>query len=50
MKDAGIELVRMHTLHLSDEDIAALNDLRDDLSLKHPATRVLTRVIGKFVD
>lgn len=50
MKDAGIELVRMHTLYLSDDDIAAISDLRDSLALKHPAVRGLTRVVGKFVD
>ena len=50
MKDAGIELVRTHTIHLSDEDIKALSDIRDDLQLGDPAARALTRVIGKLVD
>lgn len=50
MKDAGIELVRTHTVHLSDEDIKALSDVRDGLQLKDPAARALTRVIGKLVD
>lgn len=50
MKDAGIELVRTHTVHLSDEDIKALSDIRDGLQLKDPAARALTRVIGKLVD
>lgn len=50
MKDAGIELVRTHTIHLSDEDIKALSDIRDGLQLKDPAARALTRVIGKLVD
>lgn len=50
MKDAGIELVRTHTVHLSDEDIKALSDVRDGLQLRDPAARALTRVIGKLVD
>lgn len=50
MKDAGIELVRTHTIHLSDEDIKALSDIRDGLQLRDPAARALTRVIGKLVD
>lgn len=50
MKDAGIELVRTHTIHLSDEDIKALSDIRNGLQLKDPAARALTRVIGKLVD
>lgn len=50
MKDAGIELVRTHTVHLSDEDIKALSDIRDGLQLRDPAARALTRVIGKLVD
>ena len=50
MKDAGIELVRTHTVHLSDEDIKALSDIRDSLQLRDPAARALTRVIGKLVD
>lgn len=50
MKDAGIELVRTHTIHLSDEDIKALSDIRDGLQLRDSAARALTRVIGKLVD
>lgn len=50
LERAGIHLVRNNSTFLSDKDISALKDLRDELAVNHPALAPLNNILSKYVE